>query len=95
MGGLEEDTVKTNEEKARVLMKEFEDILNDSQSGWCYGLPQPSALDAHLIVFIARMFDVKRAELIPERLKEYADKAMAGAEWQAVMQGRNTFGPSA
>ena len=94
MGGLEKDAVKASEDNARDFMEEIEATLTDSQSGWCFGLAEPSALDAHLVVFIARLFDVKRGEMVPEALRVYAEKAMAGAAWNEVMQGRNTFGPS-
>ena len=94
MGGLEPDVVEENEKNASKLMKEFEEILGDSQDGWLFGLDRPTALDAHLVVFIARMYDVGRGELIPAKLEEYAEKAMDGDAWKGVMQGRNTFGPS-
>ena len=90
---LEQEVVEANEKKALELMKEFETMLNGTKTGWCLGFDQPSALDAHLVVFIARMFDVKRANLVPDRVKEYAEVAMKGEEWKAVMQGRNTFSP--
>jgi hypothetical protein len=60
-------------------------------SPWLFGLPQPSALDAHLIVFIARMKDAGRKDIIPERLVKYADAAMEQKEWKDVMQGRGTM----
>ena len=94
IGGLENDVVRENEQKAGELMKELEELVQNSQTGWCFGLKEPSALDAHLVVFIARMFDVKRGQLIPEGLKVYAQRAMDGAAWNEVMQGRNTFTPS-
>lgn len=49
------------------------------------------ALDAHLVVFIARMRDVDSFELIPQRLAQYADTAMESAEWKQVMGGRRTM----
>jgi hypothetical protein len=82
-------------ERARLLMEEFESLLpkataNDAFGLWLLGLPQPSALDAHLVVFIARMRDVGRKDIVPEALDRYADVAMARDEWKNMMQGRKT-----
>lgn len=74
-------------------MLRFQDMLHESGSGWLMGSEKPSALDAHLVVFIARMYDAKRAELIPPRLKEYGERAMDGEAWKNVMEGRNTMPP--
>ncbi|KIY00911.1 uncharacterized protein Z520_03577 [Fonsecaea multimorphosa CBS 102226] len=62
-----------------------------SSGPWLFGLTSPSALDAHLVVFVARMRDVGRANIIPETISDYADRAMALPEWQAVMEGRKTM----
>lgn len=80
-------------ERARLLMKEFEFLLPGENSGsnWLFGLPQPSALDAHLVVFIARMMDVGKKDVIPEALAKYAEVAMEKSEWKDVMQGRRTL----
>ncbi len=51
------------------------------------------ALDAHVVVFIARMYDVDRRNLIPEKLQQYGEKAMSDKVWQDLMEGRNTTGP--
>lgn len=92
LGGLKEEVVKQNEEKAKALMLRFQEMLQASQTGWLFNLPQPSALDAHLVVFIARMYDVKRHNLIPEKLQEYGNRAMSEKAWKDVMGGRNTTG---
>lgn len=88
---LEPDQSQRNEEYARSLMREFNDLLNTSQTGWLLGLDSPSALDAHLVCFIARMTDRKRGDLIPERLQSYGLRAMNGEEWKSVMQGQSTL----
>ena len=62
-------------------MLRFQDMLKDSQTGWLLNLPEPSALDAHLVVFIARMYDVKRHNLIPEKMQEYGNNAMSEGAW--------------
>jgi hypothetical protein len=100
---LKPEAVVENVEKARSLMKEFESHLspesanvaiangtsNVANGPWLFGLDQPTALDAHLVVFIARMRDIGRGdELIPGGLGRYADLAMQRAEWDKTMQGR-------
>lgn len=93
--GLTEESVEKNIVRTVAIMTEFEAILKDSPTDWCFGLENPSALDAHLVVFIARMQDVRREDLLPYRLREYGAKAMASPEWQGVMEGRNTRPPGA
>ena len=121
LGGLKEDVVKENVERAKALMLRFQNMLEESRTGWLLGLSQPSgtsgecnpylrqhgvslrytdglyanlepALDAHLVVFIARMYDVNRKDLIPEKLQQYGDRAMSDKVWQDLMEGRNTTG---
>ena len=87
-------------EQERSLLFAFDSLLqspspskaqNGATGPWLFGLTHPTALDAHLVVFIGRMRDVGREGLIPERLGAYADRAMAGPEWGDVMQGRRTM----
>ena len=87
---LEHDNSKTNEQNAQNLMLEFDSIIKESPTGLCFGFERPTALDAHLVVFIARMLDVGRDDLLPSSLTQYASKLMEGEEWKAVMQGRTT-----
>lgn len=73
-------------------MLRFQDMLQDSQTAWLLSVPEASALDAHLIVFIARMYDVNRHNLIPEKLQQYGNRAMSEKTWLDLMEGRNTTG---
>lgn len=86
--------------RAKSLLERFESFLrgsdsnlalNETSPNWLFGLPHATALDAHLIVFIARMYDVGRSDIIPESLKTYAAQAMQQIEWKTVMQGRKTM----
>jgi hypothetical protein len=87
-------------ERARLLLEEFQSLLpgapssilsNGASRPWLLGLTQPSALDAHLITFIARMRDVSREEIVPEALGRYVDAAMERDEWRDMMQGWKTM----
>ena len=55
-----------------------------------FGTAHPTAFDAHLVVYVARMRDVGRGELIPGRVMEYLDRATEGVEWKEMMDGRRT-----
>jgi hypothetical protein len=94
--GLKADSIAMNVEKTRDLMINLERNLfpEDGQKGldlWLFGLDKPTALDAHLVVFIERMRDVGRSELIPKGLQAYADRAKMGTAWKLLMQGRSTM----
>lgn len=86
-------------EKAKFLLSELCSLLPSEtytpkgtpKGMWLFGLQQPTALDTHVVVFIARMRDVGREAIIPEQLGAYADRAIAGKEWQDVMEGRKTM----
>ena len=57
---------------------------------WLFGAAVPTALDAHLVTFIARLKDIGRTDLVPDALVRYADLAMETPEWRGVMNGRKT-----
>ena len=80
-----------NERLAKQLLASLDKLI-DRPGGWIYG-KTPTALDTHLVVFIARMIDVGRQELIPEKVKMYGDWAMQTPEWIKMMDGRSTMMP--
>jgi hypothetical protein len=75
------------------LLGEAEELLQASRSGWVLDTPHPTALDAHLIVFVARLRDAGRGELVPTLVVKYADGAMDTSAWRDMMQGRQTIPP--
>lgn len=60
------------------------------RASWVFGTAHPTAFDAHLVVYVARMRDVGRGELIPGRVMEYLERAMDGAEWREMTKGGKT-----
>ncbi|KAF2769997.1 hypothetical protein EJ03DRAFT_343057 [Teratosphaeria nubilosa] len=90
LAALTPEASKKNEQYTQQLVSQLVSNLEASKTGYLFGLERPSALDAHLVVFVARMLDIKRDDMIPTQLKSYAEKAMGGKEWQDVMQGRRT-----
>jgi hypothetical protein len=75
------------------LLGEVDELLHTSHSGWVLDTPHPTALDAHLIVFVARLRDAGRGELVPNRVVKYADEAIDTSAWKDMMQGRQTIPP--
>ena len=75
---------------AREVMARIEPLVPEPSNRWLFG-EKPTALDTHLVVFIARMRDVGRSGLIPERSSAWADWAMQGREWVGLMDGRKTM----
>lgn len=79
-----------NIERTNEFMSKIEKILERPGTLWCFGLTRPSALDAHLVAFAARLIDVDRGELVPRVVKQLVDEVMAGPEWHSIMQGQTT-----
>jgi hypothetical protein len=83
--------------QARALMERFGQLITwppaqgEEAGSWLFGLPHPTALDYHLAVFIARMLDVGRDDVIPEKVRKYGARVTQTTEWKAVMQGRKTM----
>ena len=87
---LAPEYVQSMVEQASQLMEDMQSYLPD-HARWLFGLSEPSALDAHLITFIARMRDVGRDEIIPARLQAYAEAAQKTPEWNSVVVGGTTM----
>ena len=81
--------VQKAEEQIRPFFEYVDDKL-PSSDGWLFGLPQPSAADAHLVALLVRLTDVGRRPLIPAKLRAFADRAKATPEWQSLMDGLDT-----
>lgn len=62
-----------------------------NQSSWIFGTELATALDAHLIVFLVRLMDLGRDDLMPGVMREYAQRAMSMDLWKDFMQGRKTI----
>lgn len=91
MAGVVSAEVEKNKTNARKLLSELEELLVSGAGQWLYGATVPTALDAHLVTFIARLKDLGKENLVPQALIRYADKAMETPEWRGVMNGRKTM----
>ena len=88
--GLEQAISRTN-----GLMDEVGGLLQRSSTNWILGTSEPTAFDSHFVTFVARLQDIKRNELIPNKVAQFAEKAMESSELKDVMQGRTTLPPFA
>lgn len=92
MGGLVPSETTKMEGQARELLTSLDELVPNPPRRWIFG-EKPTALDAHLVVFIARMTDVGRVNLITDKLREYGEWAMRGSEWTTMMNGKKTMVP--
>ncbi|OAP54847.1 hypothetical protein AYL99_11295 [Fonsecaea erecta] len=88
---LHPEKIHSEVNKAVAYLEEVASYLEPEAGPWMFGQPRPTALDAHLVVMIARLQDVGRGSIIPDALKEYAEKATSTPEWIEVMEGRRTM----
>ncbi|GFP53192.1 hypothetical protein TASIC1_0002037600 [Trichoderma asperellum] len=83
--------IKDVENKARIFIQELDKTLDEESQGhrWIFG-KRPTILDAHATVMIARLMEVKRQDLLTERVQEYTRGVLASEEWNEVTHGRAT-----
>lgn len=92
---LRADNVQLAEKQARYFFSELLEVYqaHGGDSEWLFG-PEvgPTLLDAHTVPVIARLLDekVKRHDLVPLKLQQYATRVMKLPEWHAVTHGRPT-----
>ncbi|OAL27736.1 hypothetical protein AYO22_03402 [Fonsecaea multimorphosa] len=90
---LTKEAVAVQEAKASSFLSQIETLLAGSEgtgSPWIFGSEDPTALDAHVVPFAARLIDVGRQGMLPDRVRAYADRAFDAEPWKEVMQGRKT-----
>lgn len=64
----------------------------EGRATWIFGDDiGPTALDAHTIVFVARLKDACRSYLIPDEVWAYAKQHLVGRDWADITQGRPTL----
>ena len=90
LAGLEDSNVEQAISRAQAFLAEIADSLGKSKTGWILDTPEPTALDGHVVVFVCRVQDVRRASLIPPEVETYAATAIGQEAWKATMNGRRT-----
>ena len=68
--------------------------LSNASGPWLFGFQHPSALDTHVATFLVRLQESRRAAMVPEPLKEYAQMAQKTKEWKEMMGDRDTVPPA-
>jgi hypothetical protein len=87
---LEDDFVRQSVEDAKAYTQKLTENIEKSNTGWFFGLPEPSALDAHAIVFLQRMVDLERFNLVSQPLRAYLERAREIPAWQKISGGKST-----
>jgi hypothetical protein len=88
IAGIKQEIVDSEIERSRALLSTLESTLcGQGSSPWLFGFNGPTALDAHVVVFINRLRNVGRANLISSTLAKYADVAMDTPGWRQLMDG--------
>ncbi|ETI27195.1 hypothetical protein G647_09878 [Cladophialophora carrionii CBS 160.54] len=88
---LEPAKMQAEVDKCQKYLNGLVPLLRPDSGPWLWGYQKPTALDADLVVLLARLQDVGRHGIIPQELKEYAEKAYQTPEWIKVMEGRTTM----
>lgn len=91
LDGLEPQNVQKAIDNTKVFLDEISQRLESPKTGWILDTTEPTALDAHVVVFICRLQDIHRENLIPDRVHQYADVAMQQSAWKETMEGRRTL----
>ncbi|KIY04204.1 uncharacterized protein Z520_00897 [Fonsecaea multimorphosa CBS 102226] len=90
IGGIVPEVVQDMVTRAKNFLAEVESMVPDAPCIWLFG-DAPTAFDAHLVVFLARMKDVKRDNLFPPKVARFAERAFETPAWKAVIQDRKTM----
>lgn len=99
-----QETISNHEGRARAYLAKVgallaehndnstRDPLSNTSQTWIFGHEVgATALDAHTAVFIARLLDAQRENLIPAEVLKYGKPLLASKEWQGITQGRPTL----
>ena len=82
------DKIAINEELTRKFNDEVQRLFKrfnwDGQGRYIFG-SRPTALDAHTICFLARLYDKKRDNLIPDALLDYVKYWRGTDEWKSIL----------
>lgn len=80
--------------RTREVCKKIAILREKSKSEYIFG-SQPTALDAHMLVFLRRVIDVGQKDLLPTTLQDWAEAFSQGDLWKEVVPGVTTLPPYA
>ena len=90
---LDPAIVQGVEDSATMFLSKIKNVIESSQvdrSPWMFGTKYPTALDAHVVPFIARLLDVGRERMLGDTVRLYAENIFQEEAWRKTMQGRKT-----
>ncbi|EXJ69321.1 uncharacterized protein A1O5_07357 [Cladophialophora psammophila CBS 110553] len=90
------EIVAREEIKARTYLERIaHNIVTNNPGGkatWIFGDGVgPTALDAHTVVFVARLVDASRPYLIPDGVLAYGRQHLEKGDWAEITQGNSTL----
>ncbi|OQV10801.1 Glutathione S-transferase, domain-containing protein [Cladophialophora immunda] len=87
------EQIAANEERSRTFNAQIEALMdkhaNGKNSNYIYG-DEPTALDAHVLCFLSRLYDKGRTHLISPRLLKYLMDFREGDAWKEVVPSGST-----
>ena len=93
--GLTPQIIQQEEEKAQTLLSKLtaarEHTMRGSGTVWIHDTRCPTALDAHVIPFLARLNDVGRADMVGDTLKSYLSSFMNSEMSRELFGDENTM----
>lgn len=69
--------------KVQALMEKHND--GTSKNAYIFG-QQPTVLDAHVLVFLCRLYDLGKTDLIPDELLKWVEGFRQGEVWKKLME---------
>lgn len=91
------EIVAREEVKARTYLEKVSKVRHSynetaTTATWIFGDGVgPTALDAHTVVFLARLIDAGRANLIGPDMLEYAEQNLQKTDWTGIVKDRSTL----
>lgn len=91
VNGVTEDEIESQIENAKAFLEKIAEFYEPANGPWLWGQRRPTALDVQVAVFIARLHDVGRSALVPDKLAHLHEHMIGTTEWQDLYQGRSTM----
>ncbi|KJZ71915.1 hypothetical protein HIM_08671 [Hirsutella minnesotensis 3608] len=93
--GFTMDGLRRHEERSRGFLAKIVEVRGRfGDDAYIFG-PRPTVLDAHVLPFIGRLCDRKRADLVDQRLASWFQAFKSGSMWREVVPGETTLPPFA
>ncbi|OQV08105.1 Glutathione S-transferase, domain-containing protein [Cladophialophora immunda] len=90
---VDDESCRQANEDSRKYLEKVEAIrVQQATEGspWLLGGEHPTALDAHVAVFVARLQETEHEDLVPEGMNRWAKPIMALPEWETLLKGKPT-----